>query len=478
MASCGTSAKVQAKNTDGPGRIILAQNRDLASQLTMPNTIYEIRHNFILRKDITIPEGCCLEFNGGCISGAYTITGNNTVIKAGIFKIFNTNVILSGTWKITEAYPEWFGAKGDGYSDDTYSINKCLEYFPKTVLCGSNYYVNTPDKNRVLLTLPSEHSLYGANINAGYNLISIKTGTANYTSVLQVGQRCTIENIRIIGNTEDLSNRSINPKSTGISTIGDETLSSLRLIRVFVRHCEIGFDLQCYMSVLDQCDAFQCFIGFYLHGKMSNGSLVSETTSLSMKCCFAHNTTYNGYKLIGVTYSVLEALGADYCGYIGSEIITTQEQVIKDIHHAYYFERCSNIVCNSLGSEICYKFIRASYSQNLMFNACFMNLGYGNGKIRNIYAAPKNVIQMDYAVGCSFESCKIRALQPSIYLPETSVCDIVNDDNIKIIYVTSVPTGKSTDVVFRNCGTNPSREDIFVPDKIAMNSPRIAYRVE
>ncbi len=471
-------AEARTKNTDGLSRVVLVKNKDLARQLSKANTIYEIRYSFFLNKDIVIPEGCLLEFNGGSISGAHTITGNNTVIRAGVFKIFSTDIILAGTWKVIEAYPEWFGAKGDGCTDDTYSINKCFEFFPKTVLCGTNYYVNKPDTNGILLSLPSEHSLYGVNINAGYNLISIKTGTAHYTTVLQVGERCTIENIRIVGNSDNLSDRSITPSSSGISTTGSKALSSLRLIRVFVKCCEIGFDLQCYMSVLEQCDSYQCYVGFYVHGDVSDGKVLSETTSLSIKNCFAHNTTYNGFKLVGVTYSVLEALGSDFCGYIGSEIITTEQQVDKNIYHAYNFERCSNIVCNSLGAEICYKFIRASYSQNIIFNACFMNLGYGIGNKRQIFAAPKNVIQLDYVYSCSFESCKIRALQPNIYLPEKSVCDVVNDKSIKIVSVTSVTRGKTIDVVFRNCGTNPSREDVFVADKITMTTPRIAYRIE
>lgn len=88
-------AVVQTKNTEGPGRIVLCDDKDFESQIVQTNTIYEIRNNFTLKKDIKIPEGCILDFNGGSLSGAYTITGSNTNIRAGIFKIFNTDIKLA-----------------------------------------------------------------------------------------------------------------------------------------------------------------------------------------------------------------------------------------------------------------------------------------------------------------------------------------------------------------------------------------------
>ncbi|MDY5335586.1 MAG: hypothetical protein SPG97_02385 [Bacilli bacterium] len=95
------------------------------SQVTQANKIYVIHDDFTLSSNVTIPANCTLQFEGGSISGAYTLTGNNTGIKAGLIKIFNTNITLAGTWNVAEAYPEWFGAKGDGVADDTNAINCC-----------------------------------------------------------------------------------------------------------------------------------------------------------------------------------------------------------------------------------------------------------------------------------------------------------------------------------------------------------------
>ena len=95
--------------------------------------MYVVRYDFVLGENITIPSKSVLEFEGGSISGDGTgkdiITGNNAGIQAGLVKIFNTNITLSGSWNVAEAYPEWFGAKGDSVTDDTNAIQRTLSYF-------------------------------------------------------------------------------------------------------------------------------------------------------------------------------------------------------------------------------------------------------------------------------------------------------------------------------------------------------------
>ena len=90
------------------------------------NTIYVIKNNLTLVEDVTIPEGCVLEFDGGLIQGKHILSGNGTTIHAGVTMIFSPEIKVMGTWNLTEIYPEWFGAKGDGKYDDAKAINKCL----------------------------------------------------------------------------------------------------------------------------------------------------------------------------------------------------------------------------------------------------------------------------------------------------------------------------------------------------------------
>lgn len=116
------SKVVLVKNVDGDENILRQE------MLNIENTNYVIKYDYVLREDIYIPAGCTLEFEGGSLSGKYKIRGCHTIIKAGPKTIFSSDVTLTGLWDVVEAYPEWFGAKGDGIFDDAIAINKCLSF--------------------------------------------------------------------------------------------------------------------------------------------------------------------------------------------------------------------------------------------------------------------------------------------------------------------------------------------------------------
>ena len=70
-----------------------------SAMINRPNTIYEIRYDFNLGEDITIPENCVLKFDGGSVSAS----GSNETITGTLTKIIYKNecfkdIILAGTW--------------------------------------------------------------------------------------------------------------------------------------------------------------------------------------------------------------------------------------------------------------------------------------------------------------------------------------------------------------------------------------------
>lgn len=98
----------------GMGYKILRTGASFASQVNAANTIYEVRYDFALGANFTMPDNCELRFNGGSIDG-----GNNTITMtrtriSGDGKFINCNFagsILNGEVRIS-----WFT---DGMSSAT-----------------------------------------------------------------------------------------------------------------------------------------------------------------------------------------------------------------------------------------------------------------------------------------------------------------------------------------------------------------------
>jgi len=72
-----------------------------------------------------VPANSILKFEGGSYIGG-TINGNNTIIIAPPYKIFN-NVTLGGTWLVDQVYADYFGDTGPSV-DSSIAINKALAF--------------------------------------------------------------------------------------------------------------------------------------------------------------------------------------------------------------------------------------------------------------------------------------------------------------------------------------------------------------
>jgi hypothetical protein len=101
------------------GYIILRRGETFASQVVNADTIYEIRYDFTLSSNCSIPAGCELRFNGGVIDGGgNTITFNKTLItgKAKFISCEFAGTLVNGEVKLS-----WFTdgmASNSDYSTD------------------------------------------------------------------------------------------------------------------------------------------------------------------------------------------------------------------------------------------------------------------------------------------------------------------------------------------------------------------------
>jgi hypothetical protein len=333
------------------------------------NTIYVIQYDFTLGEDITVPANCVLEFDGGSISGEHTITGQNTAINAGLVKIFNTDVTLAGTWNVTEAYPEWFGAKGDGVSDDTMSIQKCIDAFKTTHLLYKTYILGSKT-NDICITLPEGREIIGENNFTNVSKPTLKA-TCSPLWVVVVSNRCKVESVSIDGGLDaqggsykDLT------KTCGIGS-NEDWAAGLIIRNNFVFKCYYALNLVTYLSEITHNSCLACYHGFFIHGYgMSTPESIPTAygTSTLIEGNYANRCQGTGYAIIGLSYSTIQANAADNCGYDGTEF-----------NYVYRLAYLKNVSILSNGAEQCIMVYYIAACSNISIQNCSVWLKKING---------------------------------------------------------------------------------------------------
>lgn len=133
----------------GMGRAYLRKNmvasKNVLTQAMVgsANTRYIIQYDYDLNGEtITVPEGSMLDFQGGSISNG-TINGNCTVVHSDS-RIFGPDVTLTGSWSGNALSVRWFGAVGDGVTDDTQAFQAAFAcMMPVVIPYSSNAYLLT-----------------------------------------------------------------------------------------------------------------------------------------------------------------------------------------------------------------------------------------------------------------------------------------------------------------------------------------------
>lgn len=210
LNASGKGYKILRKNwqtINGERKNVLTQE-----MINEPNTIYEIRYDFDLNGEkVELPSNCVLKFNGG--------------------RLLNTS--FQGRVSNEYVRPEWFGAIGDGITDDTLAIQAAINicesvvFAPKTYLVSNQH--NVSYKDFYALTLyKGKHYLYGNNAT-----IKLADNELQYYAVLRVTstESTIIDNFTIIGDKDN----HINPTEFGFGILVEYGNNFVN-----IRNCDIS----------------------------------------------------------------------------------------------------------------------------------------------------------------------------------------------------------------------------------------------
>ena len=112
----------------GKGYVILRRGKTFAEQVTLQNTIYEIRYDFDLGgASVTIPAGCVLRFVGGSLKNGAAVLNDTYIV--GVVR-FN-NLRISGTSKTRDFFISWCESGPENYIGDVCNIPYARLVFDK-----------------------------------------------------------------------------------------------------------------------------------------------------------------------------------------------------------------------------------------------------------------------------------------------------------------------------------------------------------
>lgn len=244
---------------------------NIQNKFKKTNTIYKITKDMDLEgSTLIIPVGCTLDFQGGSFKNG-TIEGNGTAIQSELRKIFDDNVVLEGVWDVKEAYPEWFGGKGDGITDNTQAIKNCIKYFTNTYVSAGTYITNQIDDIPSFRTIRGcgKKSIIQANpsmeLTNGY-LLRTKDGGSGITFsdfVLLGGANSTESNYKIGG---------IYLRST--SNDANDQWDT----RNIIQNVEIKY-----------CYAASIYVGTYQRENKISNCFITHTTNIGINCMGTDN---------------------------------------------------------------------------------------------------------------------------------------------------------------------------------------------
>ena len=348
-----------------------------------------ILDDITLTADKTIPPDVTLHFNGGVISGAFTITGNDTKLETSLVKIFDTDITHNGTFKNKYSYVEWFGAVGDGITDDIQAINNSLAFAKissgtvvlqkeltyrtsNTVVIPSNTTLTTKSGKAIIKALRNDLSLdmFDTIVNENYYLNPI-TLVANSNDI-------TISNIIVDANCAGLTGTpTTNNVGAGVRLYNVKN-AHINNIEVRNTHTAGLLFSGVYDSIIENVYLYNIGLVPYTIGV--DNQLIGDGNGVSLyngnnpvgnnvvRDCIAENFRDNGFTLYAQEENIIEN-----CYSKGiSTVSTTNSQ------GGFSIENTANmcIITNSMAKNVPYGVIASNYGYKSLIKGCNLTANF------------------------------------------------------------------------------------------------------
>ncbi len=316
------------------------------------------RGDYRLSDSVTVPTGITLRFSRGAklLPDADKTLTINGAVTAGSYAIFGGNGEVAGNPRNEYGYPQWFGARGDGVSDDTAAFRKTI-----SLLRGRVVRVPGAAAGYVLGDLEIEHPVALRGDVSRTRLVP-KAGLSSLITVNS--DDVTIENFTANLDAAPAGSAAIVLQANAGSYRNRLLLKSLWLERAYCAVRDAGTG-QIINTVLDEVIAYQCKGTPYVFERMAGYNTLRHVVADFVGV--PGNSEYPGFimKNTALGTTVLENVdvlgGRGQSGGHGLVFQNCSNLALRRVMadtvagKGLLFENCVNVVLDNVAASLCYE---------------------------------------------------------------------------------------------------------------------------